>query len=77
MAKTIKPDFSMANAINPAIADLRDVQSAQERKMLRMEALKTAAGLSASSGGNDTTKQVIDSANSIYNFLENGTTMIK
>ena len=44
MAKTIKPDFNMANAINPAIADVRDERASQERKMLRMEALKTAAG---------------------------------
>jgi|TARA_R110000772_G_scaffold165993_2_gene277680 hypothetical protein len=76
MAKTIKPDFNMANAINPAIADVRDERASQERKMLRMEALKTAAGL-AVSGGDVDTKVVIDAANNIYNYLENGTTMVK
>lgn len=58
--------------LNPAITDLRDERASQDRKLLRMEALKTTA-MVLGTNKDVTMSEIINESNKVYSFLENGT----
>lgn len=69
----MKLNESNASVLNPAIQDLRDEKASQERKMLRIEALKTTA-MVLGHGSDVTISEIINESNKVYQFLENGMT---
>ena len=58
--------------INPAILDMRDERAAQDRKLLRIEALKATSTV-LGTNKDITMSDIINESNKVYAFLDNGT----
>lgn len=71
-----KDKYRPMKNINPAILDMKDEKASQDRKLLRMEALKTTS-MVLGAREKITMSEIINESNKVYKFLENGTTQVE